>query len=262
MGSAYLSATGFVCPRLSDTSALLAHLGGAPYREADGWAPAPTTLPPRQARRLSAPTKLAIQAAEQIAGHLPEDAAWIFASSAGEGVILNDILRALSSEPVLIQPVKFQNAVHNAAQGQWSIAAGLKGAATSIAAYDHTVGAAFLKAMVQLAAEGRAVGVVIYDLPLPEPLHDKRPFGMPIAASFALHPSSATGFSRIEIEASKETPGTDLSLLPVDTPLVGSNNPVRFVLPLFERLRTGDPRPVVLSTSDTASVRISLGTDT
>ncbi|MEM9736385.1 MAG: beta-ketoacyl synthase chain length factor, partial [Pseudomonadota bacterium] len=134
---------------------LTAYLGGA-CLAAEGVAPgdlaaevlpteaAPACLSPRQAKRLSPQIRLALAVAERLGAALPEEAAWVFASSMGEGETLNVILEALRAPDMLIQPTRFQNAVHNAAGGQWTIAAGLRGPVTSIAGYDETVGAGLL----------------------------------------------------------------------------------------------------------------------
>src|SRR3546814_1544843 len=116
------------------------------------------------------------------------EAGWVLASSLGEGETLQVILEALREPDMMIQPLRFQNSVHNAAAGQWSIAAGVTGPITSIAAHDETVGAGFVKAGLQVTLEERSVGLVFYDAPMPEPLNAKRPLGLPLAAGFALSP--------------------------------------------------------------------------
>lgn len=253
-----VAATGFSAPGLEDHAALARHMDGAPYEPETGWEPRPATLPPRQARRLSQPTRLAIMAAEQIADALPANAAWVFASSTGEGVILNEILTSLSTPPVMVQPVRFQNAVHNAAQGQWSIAAGSTSAGTSIAAFDDTAGAGFLKAMLQARVEGCAIGLVLYDYPLPEPLHEKRPFSLPMAAALALIPQEGRGLApllQVEHASSAETP-LDAHPVPVASALVNSGNPVRHVLALLDRLHSGSAAPVTLKLTGGSAMKL------
>jgi hypothetical protein len=259
LGHVSVAGLGFVAPGLADAAALRAHLAGAPFAPPAGWRPSPASLPPRQARRLSAGIALAVAAAEQIAPALPRDAAWVFASAIGEGETLNDILCALAAPDIMIQPLRFQNAVHNAAQGQWSILAGAEGPATSIAAYDETVGAGLLKAAMQVLLERRPVGLVMFDWPLPPPLHEKRPVALPMAAALAL---TAPG------DARKEALGS-LELLPVDHPsptdplesgaselLVGSANPVRFALPILARIERAEHRPVVLRLPGGGGLRV------
>lgn len=256
----FLDRAGFVAPGLDDADALRAHLGGAAYVRPEGWMPGPKTLPPRQARRLSIASRLAIAAAEQIAPALPLDAAWIFASATGEGMILNEILTALSQPEILIRPVSFQNAVHNAAQGQWSIAAGARGPMTSIAAYDETAGAALLKAVLQITAEDTPTGVVVFDAPLPEPLHPKRPFAMPMAAALALAPRRTDQtLAELAITHVAQSRLTDPAGSGADPALTGSNNPARFLIPLLGALWQASLEPVVLGLGGGSALSIETG---
>ena len=245
VGRVRVAGLGFVAPGLADAESLGAHLAGAPLDPAEGWRPSPARLPPRQARRLSAGIALAVAAAEQVAPELPRDAAWVFASSVGEGETLRDILSALAQPDIMIQPIKFQNAVHNAAQGQWSILAGAEGPATSIAAHDETVGAGLLKAAMQVLVERRPVGLVMFDAPLPPPLHEKRPLEMPIAAALALTPDG-TELGSLALSIDHDAAPTDPRESGAGAPLLDSANPVRFALPLLARISRADPSPVVL----------------
>lgn len=200
----------------------------------------PACLPPRAARRVSPQIRLALAVAERIAPVLPRDAGWVFASAAGESETLKVILEALREPEMMIQPLRFQNAVHNAASGQWSIAAGATGPITSIAAHDETVGAGLLKAALQVALERRAVGLVLYDLPLPQPLDAKRPFGLPLGAGLAFLPAPGPAtLAVLELSLAKgaaTAPARGLSRA-----LLGSGNPVARILPLLERVASGAP---------------------
>ncbi len=249
---------GFVAPGLPDAEALRAHLAGAPLVVPEGWRPTPASLPPREARRLSSSIGLAIVAAEQVAPTLPRDAAWVFASAVGEGETLTNILAALARPEIMIQPLRFQNAVHNAAQGQWSIASGAEGPATSIAAYDETAGAGLLKAAMQVVLERRPVGLVIFDSPLPPPLHEKRPITLPMAAALALAPAGAAeALGSLELALYHNAAPTDPGDSGAEEAIVGSGNPVRFALPLLCRIQQSDPRPVVLGLPAGGGLRIA-----
>jgi hypothetical protein len=245
LGRVSVAALGFVAPGIADLAALGAHLAGAPLDASEGWRPSPASLPPRQARRLSPGIALAIAAAEQVAPALPRDAAWVFASSVGEGETLRDILAALARPDIMIQPLKFQNAVHNAAQGQWSIIAGAEGPATSIAAHDETVGAGLLKAAMQVLIERRPVGLVMFDAPLPPPLHEKRPLAMPMAAALALT-GEGGALGMLDLSLDHDAAPTDPRDSGAGAPLLDSGNPVRFALSLLARIDRADRRPVVL----------------
>jgi len=255
----YVNAIGFAAPGADSSAALFAHFRGAGWSGPVDWKPAPACLTRRQAVRLSDSTRLAIMAAEQIGQALPEQAAWVFASSTGEGQTLNEILAALSQPEILIQPLRFQNSVHNAAQGQWSIVAHATGPATSIAAYDDTVGAGLLKAMMQAALERTAVGLVVFDAPFPPPLHEKRRFDLPMAAALALSPES-TPESRcvLEFEIIARAAPSGLDETNAAPGLLDSGNPVRFILPLLERMHRLDPRSVVLGLPGGADLKVTV----
>lgn len=255
----HIDAIGFAAPGLETAAALFAHLDGAPRAAPEGWTPAPASLPRRQALRLSPAIRLAILAAEQVGPALPTGAAWVFGSSVGEGETLDTILTALCQPEPMIQPIRFQNAVHNAAQGQWSIAARATGPATSLAAWDDTAGAALLKAAMQATLEEIDVGVVVFDAPIPGALHAKRPIALPMAAAVALSTRPGPGsLCRLDIEVVPGAAPTDPAGAG-SVALAASGNPVRFLLPLMARMHRADPTPVVLGLPGAAGLRVTVG---
>ncbi|MEM7057555.1 MAG: beta-ketoacyl synthase chain length factor [Pseudomonadota bacterium] len=255
----YVNAAGFTAPGIDTIETLHAHLDGTQIEQPEGWKPQPQSLPPRAARRLSAAIRLAVQAAEQITPALPPEAAWVFASSIGEGDTLNDILAALCREDIMIQPVKFQNAVHNAAQGQFSIAVKAEGPGTSIAGYDMTVAAGLLKAMMQIVLEQVPTGFVAFDAPMPSPLHEKRPFDVPMAAALALSPASSDQtIAALDITCGPVNEALTDPDAPVAGWLMSSNNPARYALPLLTRLYRKDPTPLTLHLSPSTALTIQV----
>ena len=205
----YLEAIGIAGPGLSGPDAYRSAFSERDWHLPEDWTVTPDCLTPRQSKRLAGTTRLALACAEQIGPSLPQNAGWVFASSIGEGLTLDVILRALSADEILISPMKFQNAVHNAAVGQWTIAKGLQGPSTSIAAFDETAGAGLLKAMLQCALEQRPVGLVIYDWPLPPPLHEKRPIEAPLAVGFAFSPDrTPNSLGRLDCATDANSPLT------------------------------------------------------
>lgn len=255
----YVNAAGFVAPGFDSIAALEAHLDGAPANKPEDWKPQPTSLPPRAARRLSTAIRLAVQTAEQVTPALPSNAGWVFASSIGEGDTLNDILTALCRDDIMIQPVKFQNAVHNAAQGQFSIAAKAVGPGTSIADYDMTVAAGLLKAMMQATLEQIPVGLVAFDAPMPQPLHEKRRFEIPMAAALALSPApNDQTFAVLSITCGPVTNSPMDPDAPVADWLMTSNNPARYALPLLTRLHRKDPTPLILHLSPNTALTVQV----
>jgi len=255
----YVNGIGFAAPGIDSAAGLAAHFNGAAWSSAEGWKPAPASLPRRQALRLSDSIRLAIMVAEQIGDAVPDQAAWVFASSIGEGGTLNEILTSLSQSEIMVQPLRFQNSVHNAAQGQWSIVAKAMGPATSIAAYDDTVGAGLLKAMMQAALEKTPVGLVVFDAPLPSPLHEKRPLDLPMAASLALSPEpTPDSLCVLDIEMMAEAGPVDLDRANIAAGLIDSGNPVRFILPLLNRICGFDRRAVALTLPGGGGLRVTV----
>ncbi|MEH6755667.1 MAG: beta-ketoacyl synthase chain length factor [Alphaproteobacteria bacterium] len=242
----YLDQIAFTSPHAESWDALTQSFSQETgWEVADEWDIIPQSLSKRAARRVSPQIRLAIAIAEQLAPQLNDDAGWVFASSVGEGETLQVILEALRTPEMMIQPLRFQNAVHNAASGQWSIAAGITGPITSIAALDETAGAGFLKAGLQVVVEKRPVGLVLYDVPLPPPLDDKRPLGVPMGAGFALArvPSKDTLASvALSVCDADVTEPTHT----ISKALCATGNPVSAVMHLLEMLSGGGPSQVVL----------------
>lgn len=230
----YLNRVSFSGPGLESWEMLSDMLNGdASWAPVTDWDPVPSAMSPRAARRVTPQIRLALSVAEQLNDGIGDDAGWIFASSVGEGETLHVILESLRSPDMMIQPLRFQNAVHNAAAGQWSIAAGITGPMTSIAALDQTAGAGFLKAGLQTAREDRPVGLVLYDVPLPEPLNAKRPLGVPLGAGFCLSPKSGPDTSAIiDIALCNDAPTKPKRS--ASQALQATGNPVSDVLPLLE----------------------------
>jgi hypothetical protein len=259
IGRLYVNAIGFAAPGVDCAASLFAHFDGANWADPGDWKPASARLPRRQALRLSEATRLAIMVAEQIGGAVAPDAAWVFASSIGEGQTLNKILTALSQPEIMVQPLRFQNSVHNAAQGQWSIIAQATGPATSIAAYDHSVGAGLLKAMMQAVLENTAVGLVVFDAPMPPPLHEKRRFDLPMAAALALSPEpTPLSHCALDIEVIAHTAPSGLTGTKLASGLLDSGNPVRFILPLLASMHRLDRQAVVLALPGGANLKVTI----
>jgi len=236
----HLEAIAFTCPLAADWSELCAKFNT-----------------PRAARRLSPQILLALAIAEQIAPSLSEDAGWVFASSIGEGETLQVILEALRDPEMMVQPLRFQNAVHNAASGQWTIAAGLKGPTTSIGAYGETVGAGFLKSAMQVVLEQRSVGLVLYDAPLPDPLHEVHPIDLPMGAAFALTPkpgpNTVVSLELIVTQNEITPPRTEISQKMIET-----LNPISAVMPLLENIVGLGDNPVSLGLHGGSTLQLSV----
>ena len=242
----FVDALSLIAPAQDDSAPLVQQLKTADFMPAsEGWKASPQSIAPRARRRYSPQTLLAIAAAETIAPALAEDAAWVFGSAYGEGETLQLILEALRGPTMAIRPTRFQNSVHNAASGQWTIAHSIKTAATSICGADHTVGSSLLKALLQVQLEQIPVGVVLFDAPLPAPLDRSHPLTCPASAGLALScKQSPRSIARLNFSVMKhpQTPPQTA----YGHAAMATQNPVFSILPLFENLTGIGPNETVL----------------
>lgn len=217
--------------------------------------PAPTVmaqselLPPAERRRASIPVNLALSVGHEAfagAGRDPAATAAVFASSVGDGEILGRICDALAGPAREVSPTSFLNSVHNAAAGYWSIATGCREPLTSLCAYDGTFAAGLLDAAVQANAEQRAVALICYDQPYPEPLHAARPVKHRFAAALLIAAAPcgralAAVDVRCVASAATETPMDDACLEALRV-----SNPAARSLPLLAALARARSGEVVL----------------
>ncbi len=208
---------------------------------------APEVLNPRERRRASPTVRLALSAASEAvggSGRAPDTLPMVFASSLGDGTILNDLLDVLVDPARHVSPTRFHNSVHNAALAYWSIGTGNRLAGSSLAAHNYTFGAALLKSAAQIVAERCALLLVVYDHPFAEPLNRARPLLAPFATAFVLSPSDVGKGPRVCLSL----PATSASD-PTPPRLAGfrdlwRQNPAARALPFLEALVHGDPAKI------------------
>lgn len=222
------------------------------FRGTEAFVPRETGLPPpailaaTERRRAGAGARLAIAVAEEAArdaGIPAGSLAAVFASSNGDGALLNRILETLAGPDPVLSPTEFHNSVHNAAAGYWSIGVGSLQPIDCIACHDSTFSAALLKAMAQVVVEDRAVLLCVYDLPIPGPLGLKRETSCAFGAALVLSPGAQdAGWGRIasSYEAARAEPEGAAPRLPVLRPLF-LGNAAAHALRLLEALARGEP---------------------
>ncbi len=174
--------------------------------------PLPEALPATERRRAGKSVKLALAVgleAARAAGRDPAELATVFASSGGDGDNCHAICAALASDDRLISPTRFHNSVHNAPAGYWSIATGATHAADCVAAFDASFGAGLLEALTRLATDpARAVLLIAYDAPYPEPLHATRPVPDAFAVALVLAaPANGSG-GLLRVDLAQGVPST------------------------------------------------------
>jgi hypothetical protein len=201
--------------------------------------PLNTLLPANERRRMVMTVKLALEVGAEAFANAKRDpgqTATVFTSSGGDGDTIHNILDALACEKIEVSPTRFHNSVHNAPSGYWSIATKAVEPTTSLCVHDASFSAGLLEAAAQATVDNRAVGLIAYDLPYPEPLHAFRPIGSTFAIGLVItpRPSEATlaSFS-IALSRGNEPPTT---MMQPQLEAMRLGNPAARSLPLLEAL--------------------------
>lgn len=237
---------GIVAPGLPDWSAAAVVLRGEqPYRDIPLTLPPPVGLMPTERRRATVATRAALEAARQATASAPCAASVlrsVFASSDGDMELIDSLCRATFERREPPSPTVFQNSVHNAVAGYWSLAEGCREASTSLAAGDGSLAAGLLEAAAQALCAESPVLLVAFDVPAPELLHPHRPFVCPFACALVLAPASAgreptLALALREVAAGQaETTMADAALETMRT-----GNPAARALPLLAALAAAGP---------------------
>jgi Beta-ketoacyl synthase, N-terminal domain len=216
--------------------------GDKPYSASPIDLPPSPLLPANERRRTVATVRLALLVGAEAFANAKRDpavTATVFASSGGDGETIHHIFEALASADPEVSPTRFHNSLHNTPSGYWSIATKSRAPSTSLGAFDVSFAAGLLDAAAQATVEGQAVALVSYDLPYPEPLHNKRPIGSVFGVSLVLAPKpSAASFARLTVtlDPARAVPTK------MDDPALEamrSGNPAARSLPLLEALASG-----------------------
>ena len=216
--------------------------------------PPSSLLAANERRRAGLATRLALfvaQQASESAGVTPGSIPSAFATSNGDGAVVDTILQAIAAhEP--ISPTQFHNSVHNTAAGYWSIATGSRQPTTCFAGHDGTAAAALLKAAAEVHAERRPLLLCVYDVPLPAPLDVKHPTEGAVGVGLVLAPDGASaGMARIDVRYTG-CPAGDADWLPRLSTLhrLAAGNPAARLLRLLESLASHVPDAFSLALLD------------
>lgn len=208
---------GLVGPGLAGWHEAREVLGGrTAYSPAATVIPSPEALPATERRRAGKCVRLALAAGLAAAADaaIPaRELAAVFASSTGDGENQHAICEVLASDDRAISPTRFHNSVHNAPAGYWGIATGAMMPTDSVAAFDATFGAGLVEALGRVAADpARAVLLVAYDAPYPEPLNSARPVLDAFGVGLVLAAAGAGPAITVEIARRALTPMSDEAL--------------------------------------------------
>lgn len=247
----FLEGIGLMAPGLAGWPASIPVLaGGAPYIPAAVVLPPSPLLPAGERRRTVATVRLALLVgveAFRSAGRDPGATATVFSSSGGDGDTIHNILEALSSAERDVSPTRFHNSVHNAPSGYWNIATKTREPTTSLCVHDWSFGAGILDAAVQARVDDRAVALIAYDLPYPEPINAHRPINSVFGMALILAPSpTPASFARLTIafEAAAQPPSV---MADPDLEALRAGNPAARSLPLLAALARGDASSVAIA---------------
>ncbi len=207
-----------------------------------------TLLPANERRRTSGLINLALRAGQDAvsqSGIDPSEVSAVFASSEGDGEIIDKLCTALTLPHRPVSPTLFHNSVHNAPAGYWSIATAGRLPSVSLSAYDDTFSAGLLTAATLALAEQAAVLLVAYDAPLPFPLSEKRRLSNPFAAALLLGSGSmAPLWARLQLRLATTGEEDSLDLMELERLRLG--NPAARSLPLLRALALGVAATVLL----------------
>lgn len=231
---------GIVAPGFADWPAAVAVLRGERvYQSRPLTVPPPTRLAPNERRRATLATRLALEAARQAtaeSGIPPAGLLSVFASSDGDMGLIDSLCRAIYEHHAPPSPTVFQNSVHNAVAGYWSIAEGCRQSSTSLAAGDGSFAAGLLETATQATCVGTPVLLVAFDLPAPELLHPHRTFACPFACALLLAPATDGGDGRILTLTLRERTETETTLSDTALETLRTGNPAARALPLLAAL--------------------------
>lgn len=220
--------------------------GEQPYRAAEPPPYQPQLLPPNERRRATPAIRQAFRAAEDAAaasGLDPAALASVFASSDADLGIIHRISGALAEPARQISPTDFHNSVHNAASGYWSIAVQSRLPSSTICAYDASFAASLIDAATTAIVDGLDTLLVVYDVPGPPLLNEKRPFGCAASCALVLSPRPAGGSPSLSLRLDT---GTVTACEDPALEALRLANPALRALPLLLSLARGDGAPVFL----------------
>lgn len=255
----YVEGVALWAPRLPGWDAARAILrGDAPAPDAPAPRPAPDLLAPTERRRAPDTVAIALEVASRAcaaAGREPKMLASVFASTHGDLAISDYMCATLADTPKLISPTKFHNSVHNAAAGYWTIGTGCTRPSTALTAWQHTFGAGFVEAAMQVACDSQPVLLVAYDIEAKGPMATVTQSRGLFGVALVLAPEAgANTVARIDWNVGAGQGARNGS----HHAALVAGNPLHACLPLFEALALGVPAAVRHSVSDSLALDLEV----
>jgi hypothetical protein len=241
----YVEGIGVRGPGLDGWAASRAVLGGAaPYLPAPASIPETALLPANERRRTVQTVKLTLAVGAEAFAAAHRDAATtatVFASSGGDGATIHEILKALATDDHELSPTRFHNSVHNAPAGYWSIATKSHAPSSSLCCHDASFAAGLVEAAVQATVDDRAVALIAYDLPYPEPLNSVRRIGAVFGVALVLAPgANENSLAQLDIMVTQQ-PGAATPMANPALEAVRQGTPAARSLPLLAAIARNTP---------------------
>lgn len=233
--------------------------GERAYRQEPPPQPKPDFLAPNERRRGAAIMRWSIAAAQEAvsaSGLAASDLATVFTSSGGDAETLDNICQALATPERIVSPTRFQNSVHNAPAGYWSIAAASRRSSVTMCGHDASFAVGLLEAASQVVVDRAPVLLVACDLRYPEPLWAVRPITEAFAVALVLAPPAAGDGAAcwsISVE-----PGDVVGEFPAAIPAAFRDNPAGRALKLLNAVAHGASGPIKIGYVDGCHVVIDV----
>ena len=256
-----LQAVGLIGPGLPDWDSACAVLrGDADWAPVDIEWPYPALLPANERRRVTPLTRLVLGAAQQVLDGSaldPLETPCVFATAGGDLEVVQKICKTLLMPDRPISPMMFNNSVHNAIAGYFSIASGSRCASTSIAAGRATAAVGLLEATLIARSEQRPTLLMVYDAAPAEPL--ALCTGMIeniFAIALLIGPTAGSGRG---LYLSVGAAAIESNQLPEVLRQLAASNPAAALLPLLSLAASGAAGSVTLPQQVGSSLCVELG---
>jgi hypothetical protein len=249
MISVYLQSVGVVAPGLADWPTCRNILTGQrDYQPAPIPRFNPERLPANARRRITPTIRIALQAATEAMRASAFDAASVasvFATSHGDLDVSDRICKALALPERPVSPTDFQNSVHNAPAGYWSIGSHCRQPSTSLSAGTASFAAGLLESCTQVLSDRHTVMLVAYDQPPPQPLANEHACTIPFATAMILsRKPGVDSLARLTLALTGQDASNCLRCTALEAVRLGS--PAARALSLLELLAGGTTTRCVL----------------
>jgi hypothetical protein len=192
------------------------------------------------------------------AGADPATLATVFASSLGDGEVMNKMCLAITDPNRSVSPTIFHNSVHNAPAGYWHIATGTMNRSNSIAGLDHTFTAGLIEAVTTTLIEKVDTLFVAYDMVTPHPLCQGKTADHPFAVALVISANGDNKTMGATLAYNPQGHDAVVTTLPEPIESIRTGNPASLSLPLLHAIATGATSPVIIAAPAGRQILVTL----